>query len=78
MLTELQRALDEMSLSEAPSAAEGKPAYVLEQLPQLRDALAKGVSWSEVGTCPLRKWARDLKPTPIPPSLSNSPTPETS
>ena len=41
VLTELQRALDEMTLSEPPSAAESKPAYVLEQLPELRDQLSK-------------------------------------
>jgi len=48
VLVELQRALDEMTLSEAPNAAEGKPAYVLEQLPELRDSLSKGISWRKV------------------------------
>lgn len=39
-LVGLQRAIDELSLSETP-AVEHKPAYVLEQLPEIRDALAR-------------------------------------
>jgi len=48
ILTDLQRSLDEMALSEPPSAAEAKPAYVLEQLPELREQLTKGVNWRQV------------------------------
>ncbi len=42
------RALDEMLMQEVPNAAEAKPAYVLEQLPELRDRLSRGVDWARV------------------------------
>ena len=48
ILVDLMRALDEMQLAEPPSAAEARPAYVLEQLPELRDKLSKGVDWKAV------------------------------
>ena len=39
ILVDLMRALDEMTLAEPPSAAEARPAYVMEQLPELREKL---------------------------------------
>ena len=33
---------------DAPPATASKPAYVLEQLPELTDQLLKGVSWPQV------------------------------
>ena len=37
-----------MTLQEPPSAAEARPAYVLEQLPELREQMSKGVDWHKV------------------------------
>ena len=48
ILVDLMRALDEMLMQDPPSAAEIKPAYVLEQLPELRDSLQKDVDWKAV------------------------------
>ena len=47
LLVELGRAIDEMSLMEAP-AAQSQPVYVLEHLDDLRVAMAKGVDWAAV------------------------------
>ena len=48
ILVDLMRALDEMLMQDPPSAAEIKPAYLLEQLPELRDSLCKDVDWKQV------------------------------
>ena len=48
MLSQLQRAMDELQLMEGEGAAQMKPAYVLEQLPELRAQLSRSVDWHEV------------------------------
>jgi hypothetical protein len=51
-LAQLQRAIDELALSETPALAP-RPAYILEQLPTLRDALARGQDWSAIAAAQL-------------------------
>ena len=46
-LTHPQRAIDELSLMEA-ATADPRPAYLLEQLPEMREALCRGVVWAKV------------------------------
>ena len=45
--THPQRAIDELSLMEA-ATADSRPAYLLEQLPEMREALCRGVVWAKV------------------------------
>jgi HSP20 family molecular chaperone IbpA len=48
LLVDLQRTLDELSMTEVPSAATARPAYLLEAVPELREHLSRGVDWSAV------------------------------
>ncbi len=42
---------DELSMMEAPPASQDKPAYVLEQLPELAEQLAKVRVRGSAGVC---------------------------
>ena len=48
ILVDLQRSLDEMTLMQVPPSAEAAPAYLLEQLPEMRQSLSQGVDWKKV------------------------------
>ena len=48
ILVDLMRSLDEMTLQDPPSAAEARPAYVMEQMPELRESMSRGVDWHKV------------------------------
>jgi hypothetical protein len=59
VLTELQRAMDELQLMDSSQVQSQKPAYVLEQLPELRDMLSRGVIWAEVAAAQLKDALND-------------------
>ena len=59
VLTELQRAMDELQLMDSSQVQSQKPAYVLEQLPELRDMLSRGVNWAEVAAAQLKDALND-------------------
>jgi len=48
ILCDLQRTLDEMLMQEIPPSAEARPAYLLEQQPEMRQHLAKDIDWKAV------------------------------
>lgn len=50
LLVDLQRTLDELSMTEVPSAATSRPAYLLEAFPELREELSRGVDWTIVAS----------------------------